>query len=425
MSEHGGIDNTYHGDKLPEEELPAYFDAYLKAFAPLAPPDTCPIGWQPNALEPVFYGVRDYSTADGAPADLRVFFPSLDGAVHSAPILDGCGRYPLVLFVHGDCHENNSNVNEHYLQWFYPQAQLAESGYVVVVPNFGLQQHPTGFELDQPTIDILEKTRSWMRNQWEHRDVLMSEPATGIYGHSFGALYAAIYATWHDVGAFAGLSGVWTDWPSSPFAFEGLTVPKLFIWGENDSDVEIPDNLWDPLPAPKHKIVFAQGQHWDYLPAGTTPCDEGRGPCQFLKAAASDFVITFFSKYLPPELVPNLPDLIPDSLIPPPLDLSTYEKNFYGAGHLTGVRALSGNEDCEYDNDWRTPDTRTVPYVRNLPQTVADHDVRHVDLVPQYSGPTGPQGSGPVWVFTQSPQPGASVTVGDTVKMNLRRGEIP
>jgi hypothetical protein len=127
MSEHGGIDNSYHGDKLPEEELPAYFDAYLKAFAPLAPPDTCPIGWQPNALEPVFYGVRDYSAADGAPANLRVFFPSLDGAAHAAPILDGCGRYPLVLFVHGDCHENNPNVY-HYLQWFYPQAQLARSG---------------------------------------------------------------------------------------------------------------------------------------------------------------------------------------------------------------------------------------------------------------------------------------------------------
>ena len=430
MSEHGGIDNPGHEDKLHEDELAAYFDAYLKAFAPLAAPrDTCPIGWQPNALEPVFYGVRDYSTADGAPADLRVFFPSLDGAVLSAPILDGCGRYPLVLFVHGDCHLNesgglNPNVDEHYLQWFYPQAQLAESGYVVVVPNFGAQTHPTGFEPDQKTIDILEKTRSWMRNQWEHRDVLMADPATGIYGHSYGALYAAIYATTHDVAACAGLSGVWQDWPSPPWPFEGLTMPKLFVsGGVRDWYTEIYDYLWDPLPTPKHKIVFAQGEHWDYLPAGTTPCDESRGPCQFLKAAASDFVITFFSKYLPPELVPNLPDLIPDSLIPPPLDLSTFEKNFYGAGHLTGVRALSENDDCEYDNDWRTPDTRTVPYVRNLPQSVADHDVRRVDLVPQYSGPTG--GSGPVWVFSQSPQPGASVTVGDTVKMHLRRGDIP
>jgi pimeloyl-ACP methyl ester carboxylesterase len=395
----------------------------LKAFAPLAPPDTCPIGWQPNALEPVFYGVRDYSTADGAPADLRVFFPSLEGAVHSAPILDGCGRYPLVLFVHGDCSQNNANVNEHYLQWFYPQAQLAESGYVVVVPSFGSLIHPSN--LDQPAYDILDQTRSWMRDKWEHRDVLMSEPATGIYGHSYGALISAIYATSHDVGAFAGLSGVWGDWPSSPFAFEGLTVPMLFIWGGVDQDVEIGDAQWNALPRPKHKIEFAQGQHWDYLPAGTTPCDESRGPCQFLKAAASDFVITFFSKYLAPELVPNLPDLIPDSLIPPPLDLSTYEQNFYGAGHLMGFQALSGNDDCEYDNDWRTPDTRTVPFVMNTPQSVADHDVRHADLVPQYSGPNGPQGSGPVYVSSQSPQPGARATVGDTVKMHLRRGPLP
>jgi hypothetical protein len=295
------------------------------------------------------------------------------------------------------------------------------------VPNFGLQQHPTGFELDQPTIEILEKTRSWMRNQWEHRDVLMSDPATGIYGHSLGALYAAIYATTHDdVAAFAGLSGVWKDWPAPPLPSEGRTVPMLFISGDvNDSpDTGIDDNQWDPLPTPKHNIVFPQAQHWDYLPAGTTTCDDTRGPCQFLKAAASDFVITFFSKYLPPELVPNLPDLIPDSLIPPPLDLSTYEKNFYGAGHLTGVQALSGNEKCEYDIDWRTPDTRTVPYVLNLPKTVADHDVRQADLVPQYSAPGGPQGSDPVYVYRQSPQPGARGTVGDTVKMNLRQGRI-
>jgi hypothetical protein len=253
----------------------------------------------------------------------------------------------------------------------------------------------------------------------------MSEPATGIYGHSYGALLSSLYATSHDVAAFAGLSGGWEE---LPLALEGLTVPMLFIRGGDTTVQEvstvISDPQWNALPPPKHKIEFAQGEHWDYLPAGTTPCNQSRGPCQFLKAAASDFVITFFSKYLPPELVPNLPDLIPDSLIPPPLDLSTYEQNFYGANYLTGVSVLSGNDACEYSIDWALPDARTVPYVRNLPQTVADHDVRHADLVPQYSGPSGPQGSGPVWVFSQSPQPGASVTVGDTVRMTLRRGPI-
>lgn len=420
MSEHGDIDNPYN-----EDELAAYFDAYLNAFAPLAPRETCSIEWQPNALRPVFYGVRDYSTADGAPADLRVFFPSLDGAAHSAPILDGCGRYPLVLFAHGDC----PNADEHYLQWYYPQAQLARSGYVVVVPNLDSLIHPSN--LDQAAYRILDETRSWMRDQWEHRDVLMPEPATGIYGHSWGALISAIYADSHDVAAFAGLSGVWQDWQESPKAFEKLDVPMLFI-PDGDSSRPGPELMtviseaeWNALPPPKHKIVFAQGRHWDYLPAGTTPCEEARGPCRFLKAAASDFVITFFSKYLPPELVPNLPDLIPDSLVPPPLDLSTFEKEFYGGGHLTGVRALSGNDACEYSTDWASPDTRTVPYVLYVPQTVADYMVRQEDLVPQYTGPTGPQASGPIWVFSQSPQPGASVTVGDTVSMHLRRGQIP
>src|SRR5262245_42871191 len=99
---------------------------------------------------------------------------------------------------------------EHYKQWFYPQAQLAESGYVVAVPSFGKLGHPS--DTGQPAYAIIDGTRTWMHNQWEYRDVLMPEPATAVYGHSFGALIAAIYASSHEVAAFAGLSGVWRDW---------------------------------------------------------------------------------------------------------------------------------------------------------------------------------------------------------------------
>jgi len=52
MTEHDGKEY-----RLNDDQLAAYKGAYQKAFAPLAPPSSCPIGWQPNALEPVFYGV--------------------------------------------------------------------------------------------------------------------------------------------------------------------------------------------------------------------------------------------------------------------------------------------------------------------------------------------------------------------------------
>ena len=68
----------------------------------------------------VFYDIRDYRAADGAPADLRVFFPSLDGAVVSAPILAGCGRYPLILLMHGQC----VSAVEQYKAWYLLPAQL-------------------------------------------------------------------------------------------------------------------------------------------------------------------------------------------------------------------------------------------------------------------------------------------------------------
>ncbi len=426
----------------------AFFDPVLgdlpEVLPPIAPEPACEIGWQPNALSPVFYGVRDYSPLDdlpvleaarrvdiqdvtpwgnGAPTALRVFFPSLDGAVFSAPLLQGCGRYPLILFVHGDCSQNNPNVQRHYQQWFYPQAQLAESGYVVVVANYGVLSHPSN--LGQAAYGLIEAVRAWMRDEWEYRDVLMPEPATGIYGHSYGAMIAALAATPNKFAAYAGLSGVWEDWSSGPLAFTGLTCPKLFIaGGPFDFFTNLGESNWDALPAPKHWIRFDSGVHWDYLPAGSTPCDQNRGDCSFLKQAASDFVITFFSRYLPPDLCPDLPGKIPESLIAPPLDLSTWEKAFYGTGHLTGVSALSTNAACGFTDEFVTPDSRIVPDVTGLPQLLAANVVRQADLTPRFttSGITAGQS---LWVRTQSPTPGNEVTRGSTVRMQLHGGPIP
>lgn len=409
---------------------------------PIEPEPACEIAWQPNALSPVFYGVRDYgqepvltqglarfvsvhdiSILDGAPTELRVFFPSLDGAVFTAPILEHCGRYPLILFVHGDCSQNNPHVNQHYREWFYPQSQLAESGYVVVVANYGMLSHPSN--LEQPAYHLIEQVRTWMRESWEYREVLMPEPATGIYGHSYGAMIAALSATPNRFAAYAGLSGVWEDWSTPPFAFEGLTCPKLFIaGGPLDFFTDLGESRWNALPEPKHWIRFDNGLHWDYLPAGSTPCDPNRGDCPYLKQAASDFIITFFTRYLPPELEGSASAAIPESLIPPPLDLSTFEKAFYGAGHLTGVSALATSAECGFTNEFATPGDRIVPEVVGLPYLVAADHVRLADLVPRFTGINLQPGGG-LWVSDQSPDAGTEVYRGSTVRLHLHSGPIP
>lgn len=107
-------------------------------------PVRCPIGWQPTALAPVFFGFRDYEarfpptthpvSTSGAVGVLpghpcRVFFPSLDGSPDSAA-LKYCGRYPLIVFAHGMCTEP-----DHYKKWFHLPSLLARAGYVVVVPK--------------------------------------------------------------------------------------------------------------------------------------------------------------------------------------------------------------------------------------------------------------------------------------------------
>jgi len=80
----------------------------------------------------------------------------------------------------------------------------------------------------------------------------------------------------------------------------------------------------------------------------------------------------------------------------------------YGDFRITVDRHLEQNE-------------RMVPLVRYMPVAVADQHVRAVDLVPQFTGPTG---SG-TFVFSQSPLGGTIVTQGSTVRMTMRSGRTP
>jgi hypothetical protein len=405
----------------PDEPEPrAVEHEFVRAHGPLPPSAGCPIGWQPSALTPVFYGIRDYDPAFGAPARLRVFFPSLDGAVLDAPILEGCGRYPLILFAHGHCQ---GDANQ-FLHWFHLPAQLARSGYVVVVPQLtAIGTHPSE---SQSTQQALGDALQWIRQSWEHRTTVLPAPATGLAGHSYGALHAGILATNTEVAAVASLSGVWIDWPDAagPRPILQGAVPRLFTWGTDpfsERDAILPDQLWNPIMRPKHRAVFTDGEHFDYVYRPQLPCRGSKGPCRYIGEATADLATMFFAKYLAPELSPNLPDRIPDTLVPPPLQL-TPEQEFFAGGHLIGMKLFNGDSQCSVTIASELPTDRTVPFVRFTPQPVAAKQVRDRDLVPRFNGPTSP---GVPWVFSQSPPPGARVTAGTEVRMLLRVGPIP
>jgi hypothetical protein len=236
------------------------------------------------------------------------------------------------------------------VRWFQLPSQLARSGYVVVVPQLQNLGHPSG---SPGTKQKLADTLQWMRQGWEHHATLMPDPATGLAGHSFGALHAGILAANLQVAAVASLSGGWLDWPGDPGTspiFLGA-LPRLFTWGTDPSFPEpyaqLPDDLWRRIALPKHRAVFTGGQHMDYLYAPQLPCRDVKGPCQRVGEATSDLVTMFFAKYLPPELVPDLPDRIPDDLVPElPLQL-TPEQQFFGGSHLIGMELFEGDAQCQ------------------------------------------------------------------------------
>ncbi len=315
-------------------------------------PETCDISWQPNALAPVFYGVRDYGAAEGAPGPVRVFFPSLDGAVWSAPVLEGCGTFPVILFAHGHCAEV-----DHFQDWYQLPAQLARSGYVVLVPDLPATRQGTHpWSEDHPDLDRIDAILEWVRTGWEHADVVMPAESTAFVGHSYGALLAARYAAGHPAAAYASLSGVWSEWPGTPARpVDTLAVPKLFTWGTGlfDFSAAMGTAWWNRLPAPRHLLVADDAGHWDALPAGVSGCETDRGSCSKTSWVINDVVTLFFAEHLPPSHSGSLPSRVPDSLVPPEPTLSE-EQQFFAGGHLIGVDQAAGDDACSFDLSWAT-----------------------------------------------------------------------
>jgi len=294
----------------------------------------------------------------------------------------------------------------------------------VAVPQIrSIAAHPS---LNTAARAELVSVLDWIRADWEYADSVLPAPATGLAGHSYGAMNADILATEIEVKGVAMLSAPWTDWSVPPWPFTQVAVPQLFTWGTGSGDfyAVVPGNLWEETGLPRHRLVFTGADHWDYLYNQSIPCrdDEGgRGPCPWVGAVAADYLTMFFARYLPPENWPNLPDEIPPTLEPPPLVL-TPAQQFYAGSYLQGSQAFGGDASCAMTVTQELPANGTVPYVLNLPASTAARMVEQRGFVPVFSSNPARTGA---WVRTQDPGPGTVASPGTDVRLGLATGIEP
>jgi pimeloyl-ACP methyl ester carboxylesterase len=318
-------------------------------------------GWFASILAPVFYGWHDFGPTDGAPTDLRVWYPSLDGTPQDARVAVA-GHFPLVLFLHGQC----AGVTDQYQTWFVLPAQLARSGYVVAVPDLGPE--PAAPWENTSALTSALKTLQWMRSAWPIRHVLA--PETAVVGHSFGALLGAKTVANGDPGyavptpaptvppgpptpafsAFVGLAGPWANWAGVE-QLPSLTAPTLLLFGDNDILAPFTNAMWDRiLPStPKYRLRFTSAEHWDMWrsPASSSiACDSaGPGLCNLTGGLVADFTTIFVSKYMPPPAAGVQPGRIPDDFAFSEPRRSRAQQ-FYVGGYVGSIPRLAANPQC-------------------------------------------------------------------------------
>ena len=317
---------------------------------------TCPddpaesggVDWTPDVLHPMFWGFQDLDVANGAPGPLRVFYPTYEGSPQNAPILKLCLiRYPVVLFMHGQppCADAN-----YFKRWQILGMVLARSGYVVVMPKHPALSPGEG----SPSIAVGLGALDWVRSSWEHRNWVDSDvTATAVVGHSFGALLAArIRQARSTIGAYVGLSGVWTEVNDTNALLESIQAPSLFMWATEAGPVaESLDTggLWNRIPFGK-SAAFFPGQHFDYVspPAG---CNPPRGGCNLIELVTAELVTLFVTRHVP---VKTSRAPIPPSLIPPAVTL-TPRQEFFAGSHLNGIQLIQSRPGCRVDLRWEDP----------------------------------------------------------------------
>lgn len=322
--------------------------------------DSCPedpaesggVTWNPDIGRPVFWGVQNLTAAaHGTPRDLRVYYPSYDGATANAPMLKLClTKWPVVLFLHGQPPQGVPNTGYH-VRWERFAAVLARCGYVVVVPSHTAVLSQGA---DDPAIAAAGADLTWVRTQWEHRRWVDARPeSTAVVGHSYGGVLGSrVMAANPGFAAFASLGAPYAELNDRQAVLTAIGRPTLFAWAAGDGlglafeDLDKPTKVWDGLPQPRYAAVY-QGEHFDYLRAADTG-SALRGPCPLVGGAMADLVALFLSTHLP---VPLGRTRVGDDLKPPQVDLTPEQERFAGA-HLQGVAQFQAAPGCRLDLRW-------------------------------------------------------------------------
>jgi hypothetical protein len=188
----------------------------------------------------------------------------------------------------------------------------------------------------------------------------MPAPTLGIIGHSYGALYGGQLATTLPATVYVSIGGVWSEWPGSPpNPLNSMTIPKLVVHGTGLGAFAEGVNF-NAVPSPKHRLVFTDSGHWDYVPPSATGCDEAdpaalNGDCDLVDDVAADMAAIYLAKYMAPEGTGSGPGVIPDDLVPPAATL-TSEQAFFAGGHLASLGSVGSDPACAgIVLDWVTP----------------------------------------------------------------------
>ena len=283
-------------------------------------------------FQPVFYSYTDYDF--GAPQPIRVLFPTLDfegfplniyKPSHPANILEDCGRFPLVVFIHGNCPSQDP---DHYLKWTWMLSYLARAGFVVAIPQ--LKSFNTHYDTTAP--EILEELLGvigWMLFEWKY-SYLLSTPI-GLIGHSRGGVAVANVAAKLGYSSLVGAQALLSPWfyDQAYKAADPAELVKQFhspslimfgnskVGGEVGSTAPVKPNeplYWESFSEPKTLVRFPSGGHWDYLSVFPSGCSyDNPARCGAQWKLTSEMLIKFFARSLQKSSIVN----IDNSPIPP------------------------------------------------------------------------------------------------------------
>lgn len=240
---------------------------------------------------------------------MRVYYPSLRSGPRAKPLP---GRYPLVLFAHGQrdassglCPEDRSLD---FQRWGGLLHLLARCGMVVASVRMVHPASHNPVDSDRAALRLEEAYR-YLLNEWEHRDIIARgirdehgiadhrNTRLGVIGHSWGMGGCARAAVRGNVpvAAIASVAGTW----ESHIARDLLDAraPTLHVWGTEDTGAAA---LYRGQVPPKHAAVLLGAGHWDWFDSdGLRPCSgESSNPCPASYEMASELLTVFFHRYL-------------------------------------------------------------------------------------------------------------------------------